>query len=170
MIHMPVQNQYACMVCMLSESIFRVGTPSWHNLNVDQIKMRQGIPILMVPLDSLEKLICNQFCKSVILILYYKLPFLQSAFFLGNRSRVVDFQARWRISTLRAIDFRFFSKLKEFNHTDDFLLIVNQTEFRFVDNQKEIIGRSYSFECESSWRSVSVRTYIMWRQALCYGV
>ena len=42
-------------------------------LNSDQIKMRQCISILMVPLDSLN--IFNNVVESIILSLYYQLPF-----------------------------------------------------------------------------------------------
>ena len=56
-------------------------------LNVDRIKMRQCVPILMVTLDSLAKWVFfNNFGKSFILSLHYT-----SCHF----SKVTDFQARW---------------------------------------------------------------------------
>ena len=52
---------------------------------MDDIKMRRCIPILMVPLDAMEKFIYfNNFGKSIVLILYYQLPFLKSGRFPGK--------------------------------------------------------------------------------------
>ena len=37
------------------------------------MKIRRCIPIMMEPLDFLEKFVCNNFCKSVVLSVHYQL-------------------------------------------------------------------------------------------------
>ena len=58
------------------------GTSSWHNLNAYKIKIKRYIPILMVPLDSLN-FFSNNFGECVVLILLYQLPFFWSGRFPG---------------------------------------------------------------------------------------
>ena len=54
-------------------------TSWWHISNVVKIKMRQCISILIIPLDSWEKLfLFYNIGKSVVLIVYCQLLFLQS--------------------------------------------------------------------------------------------